>query len=120
LPALAAGIGLIVLLLAVKVFSKFVGVWPLTQAFHLSVSIGNYMTLLMSTGLTFGSIAALFGLTNHIINHSQYTILVTVVIGSALIPTFVAQRWFLPVVGVAKPHAAEVAAAEEIAGVLDD
>ena len=33
--------------------------------------------LLMSTGLTFGSISALFGLTNRIIDQSHHTILVT-------------------------------------------
>jgi hypothetical protein len=57
---------------------------------------GNYTTLLMSTGLTFGSISALYGLMHGIINQVQYTILVSVVIGSALVPTFIAQKWFLP------------------------
>jgi hypothetical protein len=55
-----------------------------------------YITLLMSTGLTFGTISALFGLTNHIIDQRQYTILVTAVIGSAVVPTLIAQRWFQP------------------------
>jgi hypothetical protein len=50
----------------------------------------------MSTGLTFGTISALFGLTNHIIDRSQYTVLVTAVIGSAIVPTLIAQRWFQP------------------------
>jgi len=50
----------------------------------------------MSTGLTFGSISALFGLTNHIIDQQQYTILVTAVIGSAVVPTLIAQKWFMP------------------------
>jgi hypothetical protein len=50
----------------------------------------------MSTGLTFGSISALFGLTNHIIDQRQYTVLVTAVIGSAVVPTLIAQRWFQP------------------------
>ncbi len=50
----------------------------------------------MSTGLTFGTISALFGLTNHIIDQRQYTILVTAVIGSAVVPTLIAQRWFQP------------------------
>ena len=50
----------------------------------------------MSTGLTFGTISALFGLTNHIIDQAQYTILVTAVIGSAVVPTLIAQRWFQP------------------------
>jgi hypothetical protein len=55
-----------------------------------------YTTLMMSTGLTFGSISALFGLTNHIINQQQYTVLVTAVIGSAVVPTLIAQLWFHP------------------------
>ncbi len=55
-----------------------------------------YTTLMMSTGLTFGSISALFGLTNHIIDERQYTILLTAVIGSAVVPTLIAQRWFQP------------------------
>ena len=95
-PAVFAGLLLILVLLAVKVGTKFLGVWPLTRLFRMSPREGNYTTLLMSTGLTFGSISALYGLTHQIINQSQYTILVTVVIGSAVIPTFVAQTWFLP------------------------
>ena len=55
-----------------------------------------YTTLMMSTGLTFGSISALFGLTNGIIDERQYTILLTAVIGSAVVPTLIAQRWFQP------------------------
>ena len=51
----------------------------------------------MSTGLTFGSISALFGLTNHVIDQAQYTILVSAVIGSAVVPTLIAQQWFRPV-----------------------
>jgi hypothetical protein len=50
----------------------------------------------MSTGLTFGTISALFGLTNKIIDQTQYTILVTAVIGSAVVPTLIAQAWFQP------------------------
>ncbi|SRR6266516_342151 len=99
LPALLAGGLLVLALLVVKITTKFVGVWPLTRAFKLSVREGNYTTLLMSTGLTFGSIAALFGLTHGIITQAQYTILVTVVIGSAVIPTFIAQTWFFPKAG---------------------
>ncbi len=95
-PALLAGILLILVLLAVKIGTKFLGVWPLTRVFKMKSREGNYTTLLMSTGLTFGSISALFGLTHGIINQAQYTILVTVVIGSAIIPTFIAQTWFLP------------------------
>jgi hypothetical protein len=55
----------------------------------------------MATGLTFGSIAALFGLTNHLIDKVQYTELVTVVILSAFIPTLIAQQFFQPVIEIA-------------------
>jgi Kef-type K+ transport system membrane component KefB len=95
-PALLAGLLLVLAFLAVKIATKFIGVWPLTRAFKLKPREGNYTTLLMSTGLTFGSISALYGLTHGIINQAQYTILVTVVIGSAVVPTFIAQTWFLP------------------------
>jgi Kef-type K+ transport system membrane component KefB len=74
---------------------------------------GMYTTLLMSTGLTFGSISALVGLTNRIIDQGQYTILVTAVIGSAVVPTLIAQRWFQPQF---KPLTAEVEEAETFAG----
>jgi Kef-type K+ transport system membrane component KefB len=87
---------LIVALLLVKVATKFVGVWPLTRYFRFTPRLGMYTTLLMSTGLTFGSISALFGLSRGIIDQRQYTILVTVVIGSALVPTWVAQQFFRP------------------------
>ncbi len=50
----------------------------------------------MATGLTFGSIAALFGLTHHLIDRAQYTELVTVVILSAIVPTLIAQQFFQP------------------------
>ena len=96
LPAIVTGFGLILVLLAVKVAAKFIGVYPLTTAFRFSRKIGMYTTLLMSTGLTFGSISALFGYTRGIITQEQYTILVTVVIGSAVIPTLIAQWFFQP------------------------
>ena len=96
LPAVATGAVLILLFLAVKMASKLVGVWPVTKSFRFDRRAGLFTTLLMSTGLTFGTISALFGLTNHIISQEQYTILVTTVIGSAVIPTFIAQKFFSP------------------------
>jgi Kef-type K+ transport system membrane component KefB len=88
--------GLVMILLAIKMATKFVGILPLTRAFRFDPREGMYTTLLMSTGLTFGTISALFGLTNHIIDQRQYTVLVTAVIGSAVVPTLIAQRWFQP------------------------
>ena len=100
--ALAAGAGLIALFLGLKMLTKFVGILPLTRVFRFKRRDGIYTTLLMSTGLTFGSISALYGLTNRIIDQRQYTILLTAVIGSAVVPTLIAQKWFLPKIGVAK------------------
>lgn len=55
-----------------------------------------YTTLLMSTGLTFGTISALFGLSHHLIDEAQYSSLVAAVIGSAVVPTLIANAFFLP------------------------
>jgi len=90
-PAIASGAGAIAVLLAAKLIAKAVGVWPTAAAFRVPRSERTYLTLLMATGLTFGSIAALFGLTNGFISQHQYTQLVTVVILSAIVPTLIAQ-----------------------------
>src|SRR6266576_3065096 len=95
--ALTTGAVLIALFLGVKMVTKFVGILPLTRYFKFDKREGMYTTMMMSTGLTFGSISALFGLTNHIIDQDQYTILVTAVILSAVVPTLIAERWFQPV-----------------------
>ena len=55
-----------------------------------------YTTLLMSTGLTFGTISSLFGLSHGIINQGQYSALVAAVIASAVIPTVIANAFYLP------------------------
>lgn len=94
--ALISGAALIGLFLAVKMATKFFGILPLTRYFRFEPREGMYTTLMMSTGLTFGSISALFGLTNHIIDQAQYTVLLTAVIGSAVVPTLIAQIWFQP------------------------
>lgn len=87
---------LIIIFLLIKMVTKFIGVWPPTKVFKFGKREGMYTTLLMSTGLTFGTISALFGYTNKIIDQEQYTILVTAVILSAVVPTMIAQRWFQP------------------------
>jgi Kef-type K+ transport system membrane component KefB len=69
---------------------------PLAAAFRFPSREGMYTTLLMSTGLTFGTISALFGLTHGVIDQSKYTVLVTVVILSAFVPTLVAQQFYKP------------------------
>jgi Kef-type K+ transport system membrane component KefB len=96
LPALVAGFGILVALFWVKMITKIVGIWPLCRLFGLPLRESNYTTLLMATGLTFGSISAPFGLTHGYVDQDQYSILVTGVIASAVIPTIIAQVWFQP------------------------
>ncbi len=91
-PALAIVGGLLLL----KIVTKTIGVWPLARLHYMRPREAAYTTLLMATGLTFGTISALFGFQNHIIDQRQYTILVTVVILSALVPTLFAQKFFQP------------------------
>ena len=99
--ALITGAGVIGTLFCVKIVTKLLGVWPTATAFHLPKRERTYTTLLMATGLTFGSIAALYGLTHNLINQTQYTELVTVVILSAFVPTVIAQQFFRPIVALA-------------------
>lgn len=95
-PALISGAGVIAVLFATKLVAKLAGVWPVAAAFKVGRSDRNYLTLLMATGLTFGSISALYGLTHQLIDQSQYSVLLTVVILSAVLPTLLAQRLYHP------------------------
>ena len=98
LPDLWTSLGLIAILLLIKLVTKYIGVWPATKMFYMRNREAHYTTLLMATGLTFGTISALFGLQNKIIDQSQYTVLVTVVILSAFVPTLIAQKFFQPTI----------------------
>jgi glutathione-regulated potassium-efflux system ancillary protein KefC len=91
----AAPVAFIVLLLG-KMLTKFVGVYPVTKVFGSPQNEAMYTTLLMSTGLTFGTISALFGLSHGIIDQSQYTVVVAGVVASAVVPTLIANAFFLP------------------------
>jgi Kef-type K+ transport system membrane component KefB len=93
-PAVMANLGLVGLLLAVKLVGKGIAVYPLARRYMKADSI--YTTLLMSTGLTFGTISSLYGFNAGIINRHQFSILVTVVVLTAIVPTAVAQRFFSP------------------------
>jgi Kef-type K+ transport system membrane component KefB len=95
-PALLEGAGVIGLLFLTKIASKLLGVWPTAAAFGVGRRDRNYLTLLMATGLTFGSISALYGLNHGLVTRAQYSELLTVVILSAIVPTLVAQRLFQP------------------------
>jgi Kef-type K+ transport system membrane component KefB len=96
IPAVLSGSLVIALLFVVKVGAKVIGVFPSTRPFRISLREAWYTTMMMSTGLTFGTIAALFGYTNGYIDRSQYSMLVTVVVLTALVPTLIAQKVFAP------------------------
>jgi len=94
IPLIISAIGLFILLFIIKMITKFVGVYFLAKKYIPHGSM--YATLLMSTGLTFGTIASFFGLQSGYITQIQFSVLIGVVIASAVIPTFFAQKWFKP------------------------
>jgi Kef-type K+ transport system membrane component KefB len=96
IPSLIAAPAAFLFFLAVKIGTKIVGVYPVTKLFAAPDREAMYTTLLMSTGLTFGTISSLFGLSHGIIDQAQYSALVATVIGSAVIPTLIANAFYLP------------------------
>jgi Kef-type K+ transport system membrane component KefB len=105
IPALIAAPFAFIFFLIVKVGTKIVGVYPVTKLYKAPNREAAYTTLLMSTGLTFGTISSLFGLSHGIINQGQYSALVAAVIGSAVIPTVIANAFYLPHHLIPKPEA---------------
>lgn len=104
--ALGANLGVLALLFAVKLLPKLAGVYPLARRY--CAPHASFTTLLMSTGLTFGTISSLYGLNAGFIDETQFSLLVAVVVLSAIVPTVIAQRFFQPdVAGEARrEHAA--------------
>jgi Kef-type K+ transport system membrane component KefB len=96
LKAVLVTTALIGLFFAVNTTAKLASIWPLTRLFQFHPREGMYTTLLMATGLTFGTISSLFGLEHNLITREQYATLVTVVVLTAIIPTLIAERWFDP------------------------
>lgn len=96
LPALVTAPSAFAFFLLVKMATKIAGVLPVTKLYGSPRREAMYTTLLMSTGLTFGTISSLYGLSHGIINQDQYSALVAAVIGSAVIPTIVANAFYLP------------------------
>jgi Kef-type K+ transport system membrane component KefB len=94
LGAVIANLGLLGALLAAKMVPKIAFVYPLARKGDRDHAA--FMTLVMSTGLTVGTIASLYGLSAGIIDKTQFSLLVTVVVLSAVVPTAIAERWFLP------------------------
>jgi len=96
LPALVAAPMVFVVLLCGKVTTKIFGLYPIIGLFRKRRDERWYYTLLMSTGLTFGTISSLYGLSHGIVTKEQYSFLVASVIASAVIPTLIAGLAFLP------------------------
>jgi Kef-type K+ transport system membrane component KefB len=113
LGAVFANLGLLGVLLAAKMVPKLGVIFPLARRYIPRHA--TFATLLMSTGLTFGTISSLYGLNAGIINHTQFSLLVTVVVLSAVLPTAIAERWFLPDLATERERerAAEAVPAEE-------
>jgi Kef-type K+ transport system membrane component KefB len=92
--ALWANLGILAVLFAGKMVPKLVGVYPLARKY--TTPHATFTTLLMSTGLTFGTITSLYGLNAHIIDRTQFSLLISVVVLSAIVPTAIAQRFYQP------------------------
>ena len=117
-PALVAAPMVFLILLAAKMATKLVAVYPMTRVFKSPGREGMYTTLLMSTGLTFGSISALFGLSHGIIDTSQYSYLVAAVVASAVVPTLIANAFYLPrhLIGIGSEQKADVIVTATVPG----
>jgi Kef-type K+ transport system membrane component KefB len=92
--ALWANLGVLALLFVGKMIPKLGSVYPLARRYTSPHAV--FTTLLMSTGLTFGTITSLYGLNAHIIDRTQFSLLITVVVLSAIVPTAIAQRYYSP------------------------
>jgi Kef-type K+ transport system membrane component KefB len=94
LPLIASALGAFAVIFVIRQLTKFTGVYFFAKKYIPEGKI--YTTLLMSTGLTFGLVASIFGMQLGLINQVQYSVLTGVLISSAIIPTFIAQKWFMP------------------------
>jgi len=94
LEMLYQNFALFVILLGVKQVTKIMGIYPFARRYVKKEAM--FTTLLMSTGLTMGTISSMYGYSSGIINRPQFSVLVAVVVASAVIPTFIAQKWFYP------------------------
>jgi Kef-type K+ transport system membrane component KefB len=119
-PVLIAAPAVMLILFLAKSLTKAISVYPAVRAHRYEGNSGAYYTLMMSTGLTFGTISALFGLNHNIIDQKQYSWIVGTVIASAVIPTMIANSFFLPhhllphaITGIQSEQSAQQAVAAE-------
>ena len=95
IPLILSSFGIFIVMFALRQLSKYVGVYYVSRYFLKSNY--TYVTLMMSTGLTFGLVAALFGLNSGLINQTTYSVLTGVLVLSAVLPTFMAEKWYPPI-----------------------
>ena len=107
--SLWANLAILALLFVGKMVPKLAGVFPLARRYTAPHAV--FTTLLMSTGLTFGTITSLYGLSAHIIDRTQFSLLIAVVVLSAIVPTAIAQRFYSPAVEEQRDLTAPVAPA---------
>ena len=113
LPLVWSNLGLLALLLAVKLTCKGAAVYPLVRRWAKPHAM--FATLLMSTGLTFGTISATYGFTAGIVTRAQFSVLICVVVVSAVVPTAIAQRLFVPHTEDARERAEQLEDEDEVA-----
>jgi Kef-type K+ transport system membrane component KefB len=118
IPSLIAAPAAFLFFLVVKIATKIAGVYPVAKLFAAPDREAMYTTLLMSTGLTFGTISSLFGLSHGIIDQSQYSALVAAVIGSAVLPTLIANAFYLPRHLLPRPEVTEAEKAAQPAALV--
>jgi Kef-type K+ transport system membrane component KefB len=102
-PAVLSGGGAILFLGAAQILTKFLGIYPATQIFRCPPREAVYTSLLLSSGLTFGTIAAVFGLSHHIVDEAQFSVLVAALLVTALVPAWIANRFLIPAAGPKEP-----------------
>jgi Kef-type K+ transport system membrane component KefB len=93
---LVQGGATVLILFLARIGTKLAGVLPVTAYLRYPARTVWFTALVMSTGLTFDVIIALFGLDHGLIDRTMYGIIVTVAIASAVVPTLIAQAWFRP------------------------
>lgn len=120
IPALVAAPLVFVTLFAGKIATKIFGLYPIICRFRQRCDERWYYTLMMSTGLTFGTISSLYGLSHGIVTQAQYSYLVATVIGSALMPTLIANATVLPKHLLPRPAREPVAISEEEAELTEE
>lgn len=95
LSLILGSIGIFILIFIIRQVAKFIGVYGISK--HYLKENQTYTTLMMSTGLTFGLVAAVYGLNNGLINQSIYSLLTGVLVLSAILPSFAAEKWYPPI-----------------------